>query len=407
MESCPLERRVCFLNGTYDHCSSLDVGYYENNISSSFVFCDFMTCQPEEFEHDYITRNHDQTPHLNRWKRARIGENATLHDVCLLRNGMPVTRECLLQNYRAQWESVQQWPPVVCLRRYREHSISTELNSLHDDILEGRRRTNDTKGRREMTGIMRNMFRQRDRTLLPADVHMTGQMLGSLMQQDKDAAVSVDLVSVCKEIMSSGNQVLRLSAQLNATNTLLSQFETYMDALPGQLVPQDSCGKVVPQTTSDASEVATTGVETINYSDIGVQAQITGNLSVFFVNPLCDNITGIAIFSASSEDRKACASGFWYRFLRSTDNLATIKAESHLETAAFLPHNLWQALKRKGASFLTFKVYAHDALFVETAEVRTRRPRSKVISISIPGLEGEKAGLSSLLLNINDSLPLP
>ncbi|EDV43284.2 uncharacterized protein Dana_GF16599 [Drosophila ananassae] len=407
MESCPLERRVCFLNGTYDHCSSLDVGYYENNTSSSFVFCDFMTCQPEEFEHDYITRNHDQTPHLNRWKRARIGENATLHDVCLLRNGMPVTRECLLQNYRAQWESVQQWPPVVCLRRYREHSISKELNSLHDDILEGRRRTNDTKGRREMTGIMRNMFRQRDRTLLPADVHMTGQMLGSLMQQDKDAAVSVDLVSVCKEIMSSGNQVLRLSAQLNATNTLLSQFETYMDALPEQLVPQDSCGKVVPQTTSDASEVATTGVETINYSDIGVQAQITGNLSVFFVNPLCDNITGIAIFSASSEDRKACASGFWYRFLRSTDNLATIKAESHLETAAFLPHNLWQALKRKGASFLTFKVYAHDALFVETAEVRTRRPRSKVISISIPGLEDHSLPLALPFLLRNENLREP
>ncbi|KAH8278619.1 hypothetical protein KR018_006145, partial [Drosophila ironensis] len=403
---CPKDRRYCALNGTFIYCSIVEPEH-----DDLVVLCNAMFCEPEKFQHDYITRNHDQSPHLNRWKKAKIGEHATLHDVCLLRNGMPVTRECQLKNFRAQWESVEPWQPVVCLRRFREHSISTELNSLHDDILEGRRRTNDTQGRREMTGMMRNMFRQQDRTLLPADVHVTGQMFATLMQQDKDASLGVDLVSVCKEIMSSDSQVLRLSAQLNATNSLLNQFENYMDALPEQMVPRKNCGKVVPQVTSGAEEMASTGVETLNFSDIGVQALITGNLSVFFANPECDNITGIAIYSSHSEGRQASASGFWYRFLRATDEVAKIKLEAHLETAAFLPQNLWQAVRQKGVSYLIFKIYAHDALFVEATETRNRRPRSKVISISLPNLDGKyltncKSCMLIFLFCLDSSLPL-
>ncbi|XP_052858657.1 adhesion G-protein coupled receptor G7 [Drosophila gunungcola] len=407
-ENCPLERQMCLSNGTYDHCFGLEVRYPgKTNRSTGLVYCDSMFCEPEEFQHDYIIRNHDQTPHLNSWKRTKIGERATLHDVCLLRNGMPVTRACKLQDFRAHWESLDEWYRVVCLRRFREHTISGDLNRLHDDILEGRRRTNDTQGRREMSGLMRNMFRQRDRTLLPVDVHMTGQMFGTLMQQDKDAAVSVDLVSVCKEIMSCDRQVLRLSAQLNATNSLLSQFENYMDALPDQMVPKERCGKVVPKPSSDEAETATTGVETYNFADIGVQALITGNISVFFANPECDSITGIAIYSAPSWDRRTSASGFWYRFLRSSDVLAKIKRDSDLETAAFLPDNLWREVRSRGATYLIFKVYSHDALFVESTHQRNRRPRSKVISISLPGLENNFLSLPLPFLLRNENLRDP
>ncbi|EDW99182.1 adhesion G-protein coupled receptor G7 [Drosophila yakuba] len=405
--ACPKENQMCLRNGTYQYCDGEERYFTDELKQTNLVYCASMFCEPEEFQHDYITRNHDQTPHQNKWKRARIGERATLHDVCLLRNGMPVTRECRVQDNRAHWESTEHWDPVVCLRRFREHTISGDLNSLHDDLLEGRRRTNDTQGRRAMTGIMRDMFRQRDRTLLPADVHMTGQMFGTLMLQDKDATVSADLVSVCKEIMSCDSQVLRLSAQLNATNSLLSQFESYMDALPEQLVPKDRCGKVVAKPTSDATETAATGVETYNFSDIGVQALITGNISVFFANPECDRITGIAIFSAPGEQRKTSASGYWYRFIRYTEDLAKVKEEAHLETAAFLPENLWRQVNGRGATYLIFKVYAHDALFVETSLQRTRKPRSKVISISIPGLQSNLLSLPLPFLLRNENLRNP
>ncbi|BFF92346.1 adhesion G-protein coupled receptor G2 [Drosophila madeirensis] len=405
-EECPKEWRLCRLeNGRQK--------YYDCDQQKQFgdldlLYCDATSCQPEEFQHDYIVRNHDQTPHVNQWKLARVGENATLHDVCILRNGMPVTRRCEKVGYRAKWEVIDKWQPVVCLRRFRERTISVQLNSLHDDILEGRRRANDTQGRQEMAATMRDLFRQPDKSVLPADVHMTGQVLGALMEQEKDAAVSADLVSVYKEIMSTDREVLRLSAQLNATNSLLTQFENYMDGLATQMVSRERCGKVVTQAqaASDAAEVAARGVETVNFSDIGVQALLSSNLSVFFVSPECDKITGIAIYSANSVGRKS-SSDFWYRFLRSSDSLDSLKRESDLEVATFLPKQLWEKVKQRGATYLVFKIYAHDALFVEMSLTRSRRPRSKVISISIPEIRDHALPESLPFLLRNENIREP
>ncbi|XP_023035401.1 adhesion G-protein coupled receptor G7 [Drosophila willistoni] len=403
---CPADKLLCELIENVYKPTRCNVDEVRQN-DSDLVYCNSLYCDSELFMHDYITRNHDQTPHENRWKRARIGEFATLHDVCLLRNGLPVTRKCQVKEHRAQWESTDQWQPVVCLRRIRERTISTQLNTLHDDILEGRRRPNDTQSRRLMTATMRDMFRQSDRTVLPADIHLTGQLFSSLMEVEEDAAVSADLVSVCKDIMSSDAQVLRLSAQLNATNNLLSKFENYMDDLSEQMVPMENCGKIVEDAAKNDSVASASGVEIVNFSHIGVQALITSNLSVLFVNPQCEDITGIAIYSKPSEELKESKSGFWYRFLHSTEDLNKLRRDSNLEAATFVPKNLWTSLKQSGAVYLVFKVYGHDGLFVEMSEQRNRRPRSKVISISIPGYDASTLPheLPFLLRNENHRQP--
>ncbi|KAH8311702.1 hypothetical protein KR044_007595 [Drosophila immigrans] len=345
------------------------------------VYCKHMHCEPEVFEHDYIVRNHDQTPHTNKWKRTRVGESATLHDVCLLRSGLPVTRKCQLKAMRAQWEPVDQWPRVVCMRRFRQHSISVELNSLHDDILEGRRPTNNTQGRRSATALMRNMFRQRERTVLPADIHVTGQVFSALMEQDSDAAVSADLVSICRDIMSTDANVLRLSTALNATNSLLNRFEDYMDALP----QWSHCDDGIVEAASEGGASADTGVEMISFPQLGVQALMSSNLSVFYLKASCHNITGLAVYSAASPSRQHASSGFWYRFLYANESVSELKQESDLEVATFVPQQLWESLHSSGQDIIVLKIYAHDALFVEAAQQRSRRPRSKVLSISIPG----------------------
>ncbi|KAM8706070.1 hypothetical protein ACLKA7_010370 [Drosophila subpalustris] len=406
LDECPKKQLLCRLYGNGTHpVRCADQGFSSN--IAGLVYCHDMHCEPEEFRHDYIVRNHDQTPHTNKWKRARIGESATLHDVCLRANGLPVTRKCQVMAMRAQWEPINQWKEVVCMRRFREHSISVELNSLHDDILEGRRPTNNTQGRRSTTALMRNMFRQHDRTVLPADIHLTGQVFSELLEQPKDAALSADLVSICREIMASDEKVLRLSAQLNATNSLLSKFEDYMDALPQQLVPRENCGKATFQTASEASVSAEAGVEIVNYANIGVRALISGNLSVFYVNPTCDEITGLAVYSAPAPDRKHSDSGFWYRLLYSSESVEKLKRESDLEVATYLPVELWQQLKNKGATYLILKIYGHDGLFVENSQQRNRRPRSKVLSITIPGLAAVTLpqALPILLRNENHRQP--
>ncbi|XP_034487817.1 adhesion G-protein coupled receptor G7-like [Drosophila innubila] len=406
LDDCPKQQLLCRLQGNRskpERC--LDKRFRSD--TAGLVYCNSMHCKPEEFQHDYIVRNHDQTPHKNKWKRARIGESATLHDVCLRRNGLPVTRKCQVKDMRAQWEPIDQWSRVVCMRRFRQHSISVDLNSLHDDILEGKRLTNNTQGRRSTTALMRNMFQQHDRTVLPADIHLTGQVFSELMEQPKDGALSVDLVCICREIMSSDEKVLRLSAELNATNSLLNKFEDYMDALSQQFVPRESCGKSAIQAASIFGESAEAGVEIVNYANIGVRALISSNLSVFYVNPSCENITGLAIYSVPAPDRKHSDSGFWYRFLYSSESVDKLRREWDLEVATYLPDQLWRQLKNKGASYLILKIYGHDGLFVETSQQRSRRPRSKVLSISIPGLEAVTLpqALPILLRNENHRQP--
>lgn len=398
LKDCPLEQLLCKPQGQPNQPVRCVEKLNRKDVTG-LIYCNALYCEPEEFQHDYIVRNHDQTPHTNKWKRARIGQVATLHDVCLLRNGLPVARKCGSKGMHAQWEPVDNWGRVVCMRRFREHSVSVDLNSLHDDILEDRRLTNNTQGRRSTTALMRDIFRRHNRTVLPADVHMTGQVFNVLMEQPMDEVVSTDMMSICREIMSSDARVLRLSAQLNATNSVLSQFEEYMDALPQQYVPSDRCGKATVRAASEASE-AQTGVEIANYAEIGVQALMAINLSVFYVNPVCDNITGIAIFSAAAPDRRQ-GIGFWYRFLYADEFVLQLKLEFELETAVFVPEQLWQQLHQtRGVSYLVFKVYGHDALFVEATQQRSRRPRSKVLSISIPGLEGKHLQLFLLLLDV-------
>ncbi|KAH8359506.1 hypothetical protein KR093_007209, partial [Drosophila rubida] len=370
---------------------------------TGLVYCNHTHCEPEVFKHDYIVINHDQTPHTNKWKRTRVGENATLHDVCLLPNGLPVTRKCQLREMRAQWEPIDHWPRVVCMRRFRQHTISVELNSLHDDILEGRRLTNNTQERRRTTALMRNMFRQRDRTMLPADIHVTGQVFSELMEQPKDGALSADLVSICRNIMSTDENVLRLSAEINATNNLLNKFEDYMDALPRWV----ACGQSIIQAASEAVQPTDTDVELVNFLDIGVQALLSSNLSVFYLDASCSNITGLAVYSAASSDRQHASSGFWYRFLHASESVDKLKQESNLEAATFVPQQLWQSITFGISPLIVLKIYGHDALFVETSQQRNRRPRSKVLSISIPGLDDGKLPqpLPLLLRNENQRQP--
>ncbi|XP_002055923.2 adhesion G-protein coupled receptor G6 [Drosophila virilis] len=341
-------------------------------------------CEAQDFQHNYEVLAADGQsifePHLNHFECTRAGEWATMRDLCLDEYGLPWRRLC---NATAQWQ------PLNRLNCRAGNQLSRELYQLGTELLVG-----DSSNRSKPVPLNRLQYllSQANDQLTPVDVYSTTRIITKLLeQQPRSAAMGADLVSICQQIMSGDAQVLRLSAQLNATNSLLSQFEEYMDALPQELVPSHSCGRAA----SEALVSTDKGVETLNYAHLGVQALMSNNLSVFYVNPTCANITGIAIYSSAAEDRQASGSGFWYRFLYKNKNLEQLRGETNLETATYVPEQLWRQLKERGASYVILKVYAHAGLFVEAAEQRSGRPHSKVLSISIPGLEG--VGLPSPL----------
>ncbi|XP_053945114.1 adhesion G-protein coupled receptor G4 [Anastrepha ludens] len=367
-------------------------------------------CEPEVFKHDYIIVENLTHPTTNVWKRARAGERAGLREVCLKPNGLPLTRLCRYdkQKRAAEWEDISDWPRVVCMRQTRECILSDKLNKLHEQLLEGQLLQDGVAKRVEVTDQLYKMLRETNLKFLPADVHLTSQILHEVAVTAQDTELSVDMVRICDRLMASDPKILRISADLNATNSILDTFEYYMDALSERQVPTESCTStstitIISQPSDESSEDVANGfpkaVEEVKMGHMGVRAHISANISVFFVNPSCANISGIAVYALTSNQDvtinthallNTTVGNFRYRFINMNESVAALMQEPELQVAGFLPTHLWEQVRTtllaKGKlPVVVLKVYGHDALFVDPALVHTRKPFSKILSISIPG----------------------
>uniref|UniRef100_A0A0K8UKH0 Putative G-protein coupled receptor 112 n=1 Tax=Bactrocera latifrons TaxID=174628 RepID=A0A0K8UKH0_BACLA len=386
-------------------------------------------CLPEVFEHDYVIVENYTQPNTNIWKRARIGERAGLREVCLKPNGLPLTRLCRYNplTRAAEWEDISGWRHIVCMRQTRECILSDKLNSLHEKLLEGQVLQAGVAQRSQVTGELYTMLREKNFKLLPADVHLTSQILHEVAITAQDPEVSADMVRICDRLMSSDEQVLRISADLNATNSILQTFEEYMDALSARQVPTGDCSSTSTTTIvsrpseeseADIASSYSKAVEEVKMGHLGVRAHISTNISVFFLNPECANISGIALYAPTAQQStgephaliNTVVANFRYRFINMNESVDALAQEPELQVAGFLSTRLWQHVRanlqaKRKLPVIVMKVYGHDALFVDPALVHTRKPFSKILSISIPGYnENFPEPLTFLLRNRFDYL---
>ncbi|XP_037946993.1 adhesion G-protein coupled receptor G2-like [Teleopsis dalmanni] len=368
---------------------------HKKNTSSLF-------CEPKKFRHNYLMRGGRVREMLNTWKRGKIGEEVTLHDLCLRENGMPLTLKCLYNNRTsiAEWDSHVNWQShMLCLRNTSEKIISTELNTLHNEILENKRLHKGKAGRKEVTENVNILLEQPDYKILPADVHFTNKILQAVSAEGADAELTDDVISICNTIMTKDPSILRKTAELNSTNELLETFERYMDSLSSELVPTSRCGIVVTNTTATNSTHIAHHVETIDRAHIGVLAQISTNITVIHINPSCANISGLAIYDYGNSVHPTvpptilmhnAIGKFRFRFVYLNESANELMHETGLQVATFVPLSLWEYLRtnivqpNKPAT-IVLKIYTNDSLFVEQSEVQTQKPFSKILSISIPG----------------------
>ncbi|KAH8232514.1 hypothetical protein KR032_008482 [Drosophila birchii] len=310
-------------------------------------------CKAEDFQIKYETKDGYEF-RKNRVEATKVGKRAHLRDLCLDERNVPRRRRCQIRNGTKTWQSFEN---VTC-RMAPE--FSTNLDSLA---------VNNSSDLSQLSDLVTHS----KEPLNAADIVSISEIFSA---QAKKSAKKVDdiedLMNICQQVMSTDSETLRLAAEQNATNSLLSNFEDYLDAMAPQLLPGD--GTTTIQISRDHSQV-----ETQPILDKGVVLLRTKELTVFFVDPSIANVTGIAIFLEGLTSQ--------FRLLLSSENLEDIRAIEQLESAAILPEKLWRDVKERGARYLIFKVYARDALFVETAEELKRRPTSNVISITIPGLD--------------------
>lgn len=368
-----------------------------------------MFCEAEEFSHHFIEGD-NLTPHVNMWKRTLVNQKSTLQDVCLKPNGLPLIRKCQYDRItrKAQWQPLSvEYQNFKCLRTTEQQIISNDLNSLLANVT-NRNRTNDPRSRIESSRTLIKLLESPTKRRLPADIHLSNEILKGLIADTPDIELSSNVLQITHNLMASDPTVLRMSAELNATNSLLDNFESYMDAVGDKFVAESQCRNNANNNNTwnaDNNGTLSSAVEMLDtHVHIGVYAHISGNISVFFVNPHCAGISGIALypsqFSSTAHQHSPTEiyydsfNDFHYRFIYSNESVQELLNDSDLELAAFVPLSMWHMLDvhfkfLQRSPVLVFKVYAHDGLFVESNYLRLRKPFSKILSISIPGYEGE------------------
>ncbi|XP_064539831.1 adhesion G-protein coupled receptor G2-like [Drosophila montana] len=331
-----------------------------------------LQCPPTRFENAYEASTGLITI-ANYLPATPVNEFALPRRLCVERSGLPVVRRCLANQ---QWEKLEN---ITCELEQAANEQSQRLNELQFELVEGV--SYRGSGLHFSLNIMENMgniIGQNNHQIQPVDMLNVDKIIDEVAKEPKDVAVCTEMVGLYNNLMATDSSVLELSARLNATNNLLYNFEDYTNALAQQMVAGTNCNQLL----ANPMPKHLVNVKVHN----GVQVLIGGNLSVFYLLPECNQFTGIAIYSEAAAGREGCQDHrFWYRFLYANQSLDALRAEPGLQAATYLTHQLWQAMRSTGVTYLVFKIYANSALFVDAStESAKATPVSHVLSINIP-----------------------
>ncbi|KAH8278335.1 hypothetical protein KR018_000041 [Drosophila ironensis] len=311
-------------------------------------------CKSDDFKLKYLLPDGKHTEkRRNRVNKTEAGEAAPFKYLCLDERGLPQALKCEARKGKAKWQDKDD---ILC---FEARALSSNLNQLVID------------NPPDLIPRLSEILIQSNESLTPVDVSSVAEIMRNEVQKpERNASFVSHLIDINLRVMQTEPETLRLSAELNATNLLLSNFEEYLNEVAPQLLAENR-GPTLPMLSKE--------VKTEIFDGLGVIALTSRNLSVFFVNPDIANVTGIAVQSLAAADQPD------FTVIYSSEISKNIRNLPNLETAAFLPDKLWRAVKTGGARYLIFKVYKQDALFVETEAELERRPTSSVISITISG----------------------
>ncbi|KAL9891698.1 uncharacterized protein ACN2A1_007634 [Glossina fuscipes fuscipes] len=390
---------------------------WEPFLEKELISCELsMYCKEEEFRHYFVQTDGQLIDFVNKWKPGVVGEKSGLLKVCLKPNGVPLTRKCLYDKEKqlAHWESLSNLDGYKCLSETNQKIISKKLNDLHNDIQTNGLLHKSIDERKAVANQILNLLDQPDSQRLPADVFTTSEILKLMTTETRNMQLSTDVVKIVNNMMTSDAKILRISADLNATNAILATFENYMDALSDNFVQQNECEKFnsskIPANNTSAD------IKIVNLAHLGVFIYFTFNISTFFINPLCANISGIALYPIEARITNSITytiaakndshRGIRYRFVYMNESIVELLKDTQLNLATFIPLKTMQPIQDelrltgKKAS-IVLKIYSNDALFVETDTTRLRKPSGEVLSISLPSYEGQLMQELPFILRIN------
>uniref|UniRef100_A0A1I8NRW4 G-protein coupled receptors family 2 profile 2 domain-containing protein n=1 Tax=Stomoxys calcitrans TaxID=35570 RepID=A0A1I8NRW4_STOCA len=328
-------------------------------------------CVSESFLHFYLKKNKAKYINVNMWPSAKPGEYAITKQPCLLESGLLLTRKCIYnsKNYSVNWEEGEKYKNVKCLRSIEQRLITFQLTTL----------LKAAKINKETVAQLSEILSQPNTLRIAADLAISTSILKAITSRDKSPELLPKVLQATNLLMQSNNNAVDTSKKIDTPTILLNTIETYLDGM-ADVVMQDC--SIIP-----------TGVNKI-------QENIA---SVFYINPLCSNVTGIAVYTKKqSEDTSTTydnVTNTHFRYIYFNESQENIANEPYLEVASFFSHDVWQLLQIEASErvkVIRISLYRNKNFFVRN-EAKEFIPESMIMKMSLIGYTDEFPGFVPMI----------
>ncbi|XP_061392954.1 adhesion G-protein coupled receptor G2-like [Musca vetustissima] len=320
-------------------------------------------CLVEYFEIVYKQENGELQKKPNKWPRAYTGTVVKPIELCLLSDGIPLMRKCQYNSdtSAAEWEDMD-YNDYQCIGyTNKENSMTFELHKIYKDIKSystGRSFTEPT------TRIYNYLMKHPIHTV--ADLEISLSLL-QVLTRSRDINVLPTILEIANVLLQTDEEVIFKFNQLSITTTsnLLTTLETYLNPMAKSAIPPRRCD--------------------MNFSDI--KRFDTENIKVFFIRPMCSNISGIVVSTSEAGPRLNETSQLNYdlQYFYVNQSINDVLSQSNFELVAYVPQKLWNLVKW-GMYRLKFSWYKNSNYFLDPSEKRYNVSGSALL-VAVPGLK--------------------
>ncbi|XP_065358993.1 adhesion G-protein coupled receptor G2-like [Calliphora vicina] len=303
--------------------------WLENNRSDKYVDCNMTVhkCDDEPFEHNYRNEDNKLKKYHTKWQSVSIGEVGYLSKPCYLSTGMLLMRNCKYNptNYKAEWELLDEEKEIdFCWEEKLSELQQGEILKKSDKSQDNQRPVTLFTLTQDVTENKLYINNPSDATKRsPEHVKAINNILKTILAKCENPQLVPDIMNLTNTLMKTKADVIRES---NCAGEIFSTIDSYLNNMAKLLVPTNKC-------------------ESINN---GIYMKTVPMASVFFINPLCSNISGVAIFNSNNSagvqrifDQH---SNNFYHFIYLNQSLEQLLKEPNLKIATYFPFDLWYSI---------------------------------------------------------------
>ncbi|XP_013099696.2 uncharacterized protein LOC106081959 [Stomoxys calcitrans] len=339
-------------------------------------------CFPMSFKHVFMSKNKVVSNHTNSWLPGQLGEYSRTKDLCLLENGLPLTRKCIYNplEHVADWER-RNMSNTICLRDTNQHIVTHDLDVLYKEVQQQDR--DPMQDNPKAINKLADILTKENTVRIAADLRISTSILKEITTTDQQPEMVPKILAATDLLLKSNESVVTTSVELGTPTQLIKTVDNYVDKMANVIMANSKC----PANPS------------------GVIKIIKDLVNIFYINPLCSNISGIAFYNFENPNLKRnfgnslfydSDSKKFYRYLYLNQSQEDFSQDGDIEAAVYLPEEVYKKIVNdadRGMKMETMVIslYRTPNFFIDETINRTKA-ENIVLKLSIPNFKAELPG---------------